>query len=331
MVYNLVMNVERNEKSSDSQHDAWKNMTAWASEHPFVLEAKEGVDNGLAEKESLSGLRHKHIAWLKGEYKPSSDEYTLFLDDEGFYSCEEYLMYRKSEIDLAAEKRADIYAPSDEEVKRNVTPFVELVRSDIGSLLEIGSKMEIGNISEEDVSEIVDYFCIKFGVDERPKTELAEGSNLSGNYNSYYNRIRVKICKTNSIAELISTVAHEIWHAHQFRSDSELYEYNFKNYYRSSMDYDAYRGQLVEKEAFFLGDSIGRWYRKADLEAHPEKIPSMLRLYDKWLDEEYVPGKAEDGLDYEYLCIANESFRQRRKIGTRVKGMVSKLFRRGGK
>ena len=340
------MNGEKEKSSSDPQHSVWENMSDWASSHPFVSVAEKNTDNDLTEDdeefldrmyntitgaESLSEMRHKHIAWLKGEYEPDSDEYDSFSDDEGFYSCEEYLTYRKSEIDSVAEKRADIYALSDEEMKRNMTPFVELVRSDIGSLMDIGSKMGIGSISEENVSEIVDYFCTKFGVDERPKTELIKEGGSSGNYSNYYNRIRVKIDKTSSIAELISTVAHEVWHAHHHRSGSELYKYNFENYYQSSMDYDAYRGQLVEKEAFFLGDSIGQLYRRADLEAHPEKIPSMLRLYDEWLDDNYKPSETEDGLDYEYLCIANDGFRKYRKNGTRDKGMFFKLFRRGGK
>ncbi len=269
------MDSENNRASSGSRRNVWEEITNWSSEHPLASDADRSVDNDLPEKDSDS------------------------------FGSPKYLAYGNKKIDLVAKGRADIYAPIDKEVKRNLAPFVELVQSDISTLLDVGSKMEIGNISVENISELIDYFCAKFNVDEKPKVELTEKGDSSCSNDC--SRIKIRINKTGSIAGLISTISHEVWHIHQYGSDSELYEYNFENYYQPSMDYDtykAYRTQLVEKEAHFLDESIGRLYRIADLKSHPEKIPNLLKLFSEWLAKKYDPEGVEDGLDFEYIRIA---------------------------
>lgn len=234
-----------------------------------------------------------------------SSEHPLASDADRSIGSPEYLAYRKEKIDSVAKGHADIYDPIDKEVRRNLAPFVELVQSDISTLLDIGSKMKISNINEENISELMDYFCAKFNVDEKPKVELVERGDSS--CSNYHNKIKIRVNKMGSIAGLISSISHEVWHIHQYRSDSELYEYNFANYYQPSMDYDArkaYRTQLIEKEAYFLDESIGRLYRIADLKSHPEKIPNLLKLFNEWLAKKYDPEGVEDGLDFEYIRIA---------------------------
>ena len=120
-----------------------------------------------------------------------------------------------------------------------------------------------------------------------------------------------------------------MWHAYQYQHADEnaSYEINEKSYYSSSMDYDAYMKQLIEKEAFAIGDAIGNLYRMADLETHPEKISNLKKKYFEWLSDKYEPIETEDGIDYKYLVLAHHEFSGPGRFKKRILDIFKKLFR----
>jgi len=233
--------------------------------------------------------------------------YVYFDDDEFFGEPDEY--YELNSPDKAPaidpEQYPEIYAPSDESIERTIKPFFERVEADMDTLLAIGSKMDILNISEADVQQLISFFSKKFDVATPPSLILYENTDCDcGGYDDDINQIMCGARKTGSVAEIICAIAHETWHAHQFFSDSELYAFNLKNYYKPHVDYDAYKSQIFEKEASSLEDLIGYAYRFADLKAHPDKAQFIYDHVEKRPAEAYATEKELDGLDRKYFDVA---------------------------
>ena len=221
---------------------------------------------------------------------------------------DEWDVFFKGKIDDLAKERADIYAPSDESVRQTIEPFYNSVKDDINTLLDLGSKLSLENVSEADAFEVVKFFAKKFGVKDDKKIELMDGDEASGSYNHYHRRIKLGIRKTGSVADIIEAIAHEVWHAHQYEVDSEPYRTNNEYYYKCTMDYDAYFNQLIEKEAYTLDDMVGTLYVRAELQAHPERVPDLIKKYHEWLDGKYKPREVRDGIDYKYLTVAYDDY-----------------------
>ena len=234
------------------------------------------------------------------------------------------MQYRKQQIDKVAEERSDIYAPTDEKIIHTMEPFSELIRQSSEEILKLGAKLEGGEIPGESVSSLVRFFSEVYGVQEAPAIELIEDGDADGSYSHADNKILLKYTADgkNSIADIADTIAHETWHAfqHQCKNSREDYRINFNNYYRSSMDYDAYCNQLVEKEAYLIGDMVGETYRREFLRAHPELLQDLNQRYYEWLDGKNDPGETEDGYDYKYLVMAHEITKE---------GGIAKRYNRG--
>lgn len=304
----------------DSLADDWLSI---ASEVPFSSNApiKPPEKPELEKPLALAKIRQIHIDYLSGTYEPTLEEWDLILDDETFYESDEYIAYKKQELDKISAEHTDVYAPSDEKIRLTIEPFVNSTRQDIGKLLQTGSKLD-DELSEGNVLEIINFFAEKYGIQDVPSFEFVHEGSVSGSYNGLYNNIKIKINKTNSTVNYIETIAHEMWHAYQHQHENEEYKINLEHYYSSSMDFDAYANQLVEKEAFAIEDAIGDLYRKADLEMHPEKIPDLREKYQEWLSYKYEPNETEDGVDYRYLILAHNEFAKPnpvREIWTRLR------------
>lgn len=278
---------------------------------------------------TLAEIRQIHIDYLSGIYKPSSEEWDLISTDKNFYESDEYNTYKKQEIDKISAERTDIYAPSDEKIRLTIEPFIKLIERDAQKLLEVGSKLE-NELSEDNFFEVMKFFTDKYGIQDVPSLILTHEDSVNGRYSPSHNRIKLKIKKTNSIAEYIQTIVHEVWHAHQHQCESENDNYRINNeyYYKSSMDYDAYKNQLVEKEAFAIDNAIGDLYRRVDLKMHPEKIPALTKKYFEWTYGKYVPSRTEDGIDAKYLVLVYNEFSGLNYIKNSLVNRFRKVFRK---
>lgn len=300
-------------------------------------EAELPVDSAREpEKElTLEEIRQRHVEYLKGTYAPTQEEWLRILKDDDFYDSNEYLTFRKQELDEFAHEHDEIYAPTYEKISRATKPFIDLVQSDIDGLLEAGDDLEKGALTENNIYKVVDFFAEKFGITDVPDLELIydtandnvdDGRITLGAYNSSLNKMSIMVDKINSIAELIDTSAHEMWHAHQHHhgDNNKNYEVNFANYYSSSMDYDAYRCQLVEMEAFTVGKAVGDMYRKAILARDHRRMIELNDKYHDWMDGEYDPYESNDGIDSKYLVMAHKKYVEYNKLSN----VLKRFFRR---
>lgn len=308
------MSIEKEDNfQPDSPETVWDEMSTYRLKHPFLGNDDRNIQTEEGPKPELTlpldVVRKKHIDYLAGTYMPSLEEWDLILEDDSFYSSKEYLLFRENEIDDVSKNYPEIYAPSAELIQRNIQPYVESIREDCAILYDIGCSMEKDGVTEDKVSRLVEFFAEKFEVTIPPKISFIKETDDDGDayHSNFKKEIGTRIDKTRSVAQIIGTISHEMWHAHQHESEKMEYGINFDYYYEGSMDYDKYYNQLVEKEAFAMGDSISDIYRRLDLEKHPERIPDLRRKYKEWIGRRYYPGETEDGLDYKYLIMANES------------------------
>ena len=128
----------------------------------------------------------------------------------------------------------------------------------------------------------VDYLSELFGI-EPPEIvyRRARERGLAGAYYPDENKIYFYY-RTNrderGRGDDMNTIAHEMWHALQesvsIRKDSqrgELYRYN-SNFYINYLDDDeGYHDQLMEKEAFYFGDSAERKLKAMFLQGQDAK------------------------------------------------------------
>lgn len=291
------------------------------------------VDDTL-EKESkkrpsIKRIRQIHIDYLSGNYEPSAEEWTWISQDDDFYDSEEYLAYRKKEVDNFADTHEEIYSPPDEKIERSVGPFIKKVDDDIEGLLKVTNKLEKDEVTQENVYEIVTFFAEKFEISDIPKLELIYDYNNKdtlGKYRANSNIVFIMPDSRQSIAGMISTIAHEVWHARQHQREAicEDYKVNFEYYYSSNMDYDAYCDQLVEKEASSLGNAIGALYRNAVLDRDPRKMALLNDLYFDWINGEYEPNGVSDGIEAKDLILAHKKYVEYNKFSN----ILKRIFRR---
>lgn len=201
--------------------------------------------------------------------------------------------------------------------------------------MEIGVGFEHRKLTKENVYRIMNFFVEKFGVLNTPELEVIhdieddEEHVTWGTYNDRLDTVTVFVGRDRSVAGIIGTVAHEIWHAYQYQSekDNPDYKYNFDNYYSASMDYYAYRNQLVEKEAKNIGDSVSSMYSKAFLRKHPDVLFELNDKYMEYLNGDYDPYTAEDGIDLALLKVARQEYKEYNKLSN----VFKRLFGRRNK
>ncbi len=90
----------------------------------------------------------------------------------------------------------------------------------------------------------------------------------------------MRVRATESVAELLETLAHECWHERQnmlikraitderteMDERTKLYIFNITNYVKSTDDAEMYRGQLLEAEAYEFQSLGGKLERLKDEE-----------------------------------------------------------------
>lgn len=105
---------------------------------------------------------------------------------------------------------------------------------------------------------LADYVVDVIGFENPPKIEyynnVQEGD--FGGYDSSINTLHINEYMLYNSDEAADTIAHELWHAHQYEcainpqnARDYQYQYNFENYIPPELGQDAYEAQLVEAEA----------------------------------------------------------------------------------
>lgn len=118
------------------------------------------------------------------------------------------------------------------------------------------------DLSLENKAEVAEkwatFVAEKVRLKEMPAIEIypAENTGEYGNYCREENTVRLNENTLKSPQDTFNTIAHELWHAHQWDCVCEpknyrdiMYHYNLNNYISPELSYDLYRNQLVESEA----------------------------------------------------------------------------------
>ncbi len=133
----------------------------------------------------------------------------------------------------------------------NATEFdIENLDKDWGNM-QIQEKGDV-------ISKWVSFISEKIELNNAPDVAIYHGENKShyGGYDVNSNTILLNDSRLDTPQQTVKTIAHELWHAHQYECAAEpksfrhlLYRDNFSNYIEPHYNYDLYRSQLVEVEA----------------------------------------------------------------------------------
>jgi hypothetical protein len=259
------------------------------------------ADKNLATVEELIHdpyLRGKHFdvlaaADLEGAVV-SKEFYDLWDVDSEFFDSYEY----DSRLRQRAYENPDIYE------KRGVEDIDEVINEALEKI-SMRDFEEVLNAYEKDLRKGDELLFTKLlpilGLDKNPpKFEYGKSDGgESGCYIRHKHRmvvceelIRDKIVKAGGAPdterkmlfglikrrevgaeafEHMNVVAHELWHAHQWAGEGvseerrKKYQENFVYYMKGRNGYDAYRAQLIEREAWAFGgrvEAIARFVRK---------------------------------------------------------------------
>ncbi len=105
---------------------------------------------------------------------------------------------------------------------------------------------------------LADYVVDVIGFKNPPQIEYYNNEQEGdfGGYDSSTNTLRVNEYMLYNSNEAADTIAHELWHAHQYECAVNpknprdyQYQYNFENYIPPALGQEAYETQLVEAEA----------------------------------------------------------------------------------
>ena len=286
------MDGEKVRSMHNSQNSVWDTVVEYGKEQSMVVGANKNMYSLVGEEDPLSIIRKKHIDWLRGEYKPTSEDFDLFEEDEDFYNSDLYVQYRKEEVLEFSKQHHEIYNPSEKEVQKGVLPFMDIIRRNKDKLLKVGSEFEVNRVSGIKVA--VEFFSRCFGVEDVPRIEIVDDEYSSdGSYGHHNNTLTVNIGMIGfQTSNILNTIAHEVWHAHQYVCGDVRYEDNFNHYFKPSMDTSGYVNQLVEKEAFMVGKEVRRLYNNlrapiifARMMDDTEEIEKWNRRFDEWVDD----------------------------------------------
>ena len=288
------------------------------------------------------GSRERYIKWSAYVIPDvPKQERQVFLEKFGgtnVYEDPDYIELVKN----IPSDHPDVFNPSIESIRETTEPFLELIRQDTEGLINIAQKLESDQANQESLELAVAFFCEKFGVESAPTighfAEDEERDGCQGDYNQYSNHIRIRqLDSPGNLDAYIDTLAHEVWHAHQAEYETEhcddgndydelanKYRLNHVHSQKSSVDYDAYRNQLVEKEAFYIGDEVADIYRHAYLSAHPEKVKLLHKKYLAWVWTKYNP--KQDGIDYKMLIVAHNDFKRNGKRRGKLSRKINNIL-----
>lgn len=297
---------------NDFQDSAWDDLADYGKEHPMTEKANQAERDLVGEEDSLSVIRKKRIDWYREEYDPTDEDYRAFEKDEDFFHSDIYLEYRKEEIFEFSKQHDEIYHPSEEEVQKGVLPFMDVIHKNSGELLEIGAKFEVNR--ELGIETAVSFFSKCFGVEDAPRIEIEDDKHgTDGGYVEYDNTITINVGLIGSqTSTILGVIAHEIWHAHQHVCGDKRYDDNLNNYIRACMDTSGYVNQLVEQEAFLVGDEVNDFYNRIRapiiferMMNDTEEIEKWNKRFYEWIDNyKFSPPGSDDDDAWNKMAIA---------------------------
>lgn len=284
----------------------------------------DSEDNGPDVSESIYDTRRQiFLAFMRGDLQLTKQQADMLYRTQGFAIKNDDLLspYRAAiramdriknpwlqESQKKAEKKMtlfeQVFLADDESIQEGVRPFMEAVSEDKEQLIELTASIDFEKTTTKQIQKLVDFLAVKFGIgDDIPQVRITLhlDRDCLGLYYERENRIEISMGHKTSIAELVSTIAHETWHAHQYHNrENEAYEYNNSHYVDFKMNWDLFKKQLIEREAFEVGEQVSNLIRKNYLASHPEEIPRMAKAYKK---KGFQP---DFGLDEGYYKMAYE-------------------------
>ncbi len=218
-------------------------------------------------------------------------------------------------VDLLKQERPDIYSVSDQEVRDRMKPIVvEFITGHFNDICKFCDENPIDyeNYDHEKViqflSEVYDRIAEGLKIESKPqlqicfKDEIKRGK-LAGCALDSGDAVQVVASPYKSTGDIVASLCHELWHERQhelgdFDDTSGIgskYAINNALYVRSTVDSAAYREQLVEKEAYYLGNNCYRWFVLKYLERNPDKIDELAAKRSRAANGELDPYSTADG------------------------------------
>lgn len=245
-------------------------------------------------------------------------------------------------FDVLVRERPDIYAEDFEVMRKRMTPVcIDLIKSPEGGGLDRelfdalpDDSIDFANLNEAEITPVITHFvevvARKMGLEECPSCEVTiskdeRAINACSNEGKAYNdrTIKVDVNSHLSLAAIAETVVHELWHQRQkeieLREEGAMarkYKINHDFYIGSKnkeVGYDAYRAQLLEREAWYIGEQFGLMFRDDYFDRNPEKIDEMAKVYDEIYEGRYNPTDVMDGFDLKYYVVAKRLQLKRQK------------------
>lgn len=233
----------------------------------FVEQEREKIN---AEYESLdrgdtsSNIYYQPTDWEEvaaslsfGQGEPISEEVSNELEIEQVAEQSSELqelninydeIYEDMQQEVLEESFADIHIDTDpERLDNSLESFNESTWENL-TLDEQKGSMET----------LADYVVDVIGFENPPKIEYYNNEQEGdfGGYDSSTNTLRINEYMLYNSDEAADTIAHELWHAHQYEcainpqnARDYQYQYNFENYIPPELGQEAYEAQLVEAEA----------------------------------------------------------------------------------
>jgi len=251
------------------------------------MNGEEGSQNSEITGSTASDEVNKweQMAQEAGEFKDAEDS-----DYDESKRLDEYTRYLNDAVFEHVNLR---------EVDRETDKYIEAV--DVDRL--IGLRREMVIEQERGVSQAGEYLAGLLEIKDKPIINIVQESEKtsSGLSLGAFSRahggkprtIRLGIQGHDSSDEVLSTLAHEMWHAYQDdgivrilnddhpRTRDYLYLHNSAHYIRSDVDYIGYQLQLMEIEAELFAvkmsrvlakaEKLEKWYQKKTyIDEHPE-------------------------------------------------------------
>lgn len=239
----------------------------------------------------------------------------------------------KKWADFLAQKQPDIYKPDEQSVKDGLKQDIVklLLNSERRGLdrrlldaLPDGA-IDFAHLDVEKITPVIEGFvgivAEKMGLENVPEVAISVSyderekgyCHNTGSSSGGLDRISIDVNSHSSMAAIADALSHELFHRRQTGVQDydagglaqKLY-INRQYYIDPEVDYERYRLQLREMQAWYVGEQVGALFRADYLDRHPEKVAEMAEMYAKIENGEYDSAKVEDGFDAAYYRDARD-------------------------
>lgn len=223
-------------------------------------------------------------------------------------------------VDLLKQERPDIYSVSDQEVRDRMRPIaVEFITNHFNDICKFCDENPIDyeNYDQEKVmqflSEVYDRIAEGLKIESKPRLQICfkdgtKRGEAAGCCLDSGDAVQIIASPYKSTGCIVANLCHELWHKRQHELEDyddtsgigSKYAINNALYVKNTVDAAAYRGQLVEKEAYYLGNNCHQWFVLEYLERNPDKIDELAAKHSRAVNGELDPDSTADGFDMVY-------------------------------